>query len=68
MYKSQKPQIIAMPMQLFADNMRNVAKRLQGCYNLTIRNTNDCRETSGADDLPAGETGKQEKIEINKWI
>ena len=42
---AQKAQFIAMAMQYFADNYRNVAKRLQGCYNLTIRNTNDCRET-----------------------
>ena len=59
-------------MQIIAEGMQGIAHRPKPIDDFQIfpimrpSPTNDCRETSGADDLPAGETGKQEKIEINK--
>ena len=59
-------------MQIFAEGMQGVAQRpkpiddFQILPIMRLSPTNDCRKTSGADDLPAGATGKQEKSEINK--
>ena len=59
-------------MQIFAEGMQGVAQRPKTIDVFQIfpimkpSPTNDCRKTSGADDLPAGATGKQEKSEINK--
>jgi len=59
-------------IQFFAEGMQGVAQRpkpiddFQILPIMRLSPTNDCRKTSGADDLPAGATGKQEKSEINK--
>jgi hypothetical protein len=53
-------------MQIFAEGMQGVAQRPKPIDDFQIfpimkpSPTNDCRKTSGADDLPAGATGKQE--------